>query len=194
MIRITGIGDPDRLEWMIRITGIRKSVEHPAPQGEPPADRSCRNARAASGRHLSARPGNARRQAPSRSPSRRDSRPADGLPLCGPDCLCAVRHAGPSPAGSASDPFDGGRLELSGVFPGSASFASRSAIRRSAASSRCHSARIRASFSAWLRWLRSGSGGTPAVRIDSTVTVSRNFSRPVNACSNYPSRRGVIGG
>jgi hypothetical protein len=39
-------------------------------------------------------------------------------------------------------PFDGGRLELFGVFGGSASFASSSAMRRSASSSRCHSARI----------------------------------------------------
>ena len=37
-------------------------------------------------------------------------------------------------------PFDGGRLELFGVFGGSASFASNSAMRRSASSSRCHSA------------------------------------------------------
>ena len=42
------------------------------------------------------------------------------------------------------------QARIVGVFGGSASFASNSAMRRSASSSRCHSARINVSFSAWL--------------------------------------------
>jgi hypothetical protein len=45
-------------------------------------------------------------------------------------------------------PWDGGRLELPGVFGGSLSFASSSATR-------AHNARIRASFSASVSLLRS---------------------------------------
>ncbi len=53
-------------------------------------------------------------------------------------------------------PFDGGRLELSGVFGGSPSAALSAAISRSIASSRSNSARISASFSASVSRLRSG--------------------------------------
>jgi len=45
-------------------------------------------------------------------------------------------------------PFDGGTLELSGVFGGRPSFASSSAIRATSASIRATSAAIKASFSA----------------------------------------------
>jgi len=56
---------------------------------------------------------------------------------------------------------------------GSPSLAS-SAVTRAVRLCTCaHSARIRASFSAWLRWLRSGSWVTPWFRIDSAVTVSK---------------------
>jgi hypothetical protein len=63
-------------------------------------------------------------------------------------------------------PFDGGTLELSGVCGGSPSLASSSSIRRSATSRRCHSARISAFVSTWLRRLRSGGADTP--RLEST--------------------------
>jgi len=91
-------------------------------------------------------------------------------------------------------PFNGGRLELSWVFDGSLRFASSAAICAVRPCTYVHSARIKASFSAWLRWLRSGSWGTPAFRLDSTVTVSSDFSRPVSGGLNYLSRCGVIGG
>src|SRR4249920_1027973 len=76
-------------------------------------------------------------------------------------------------------PFDGGRLELSGVFGGSPSFASSSATRAISAWTCVQSARINASFSAWLRLLRFGGWVTPLFRVDSTVTVSNTFSRAV---------------
>jgi hypothetical protein len=47
-------------------------------------------------------------------------------------------------------PFYCDMPDLSGVFPGSSRRAFSSAIRRSAASRRCHSARIRVFFSVWL--------------------------------------------
>jgi hypothetical protein len=37
VIRITGIGDRDRPEWLIRISGIRKMAP-PEPAADPPAD------------------------------------------------------------------------------------------------------------------------------------------------------------
>ena len=89
-------------------------------------------------------------------------------------------------------PFDGGRLELSGVFGGSASLASNSAMRRSAASSRCHSARISASFSAWLSWLRSGSAGTHSLnrrrrdRVNHHLAANRLSSRHTQVCEIKP--------
>ena len=51
-------------------------------------------------------------------------------------------------------PFDGGVLELSGVFGGSDSRASSATMRAVNAWTCAQSARIRASFSAWLRWRR----------------------------------------
>ena len=73
-------------------------------------------------------------------------------------------------------PFDGGRLELSGVFDGSPSLAS-SAITRAVRLCTCaHSARIKSRpFSASLRRLSSGSWVTSRFRIDSVVTVSNVF-------------------
>ena len=73
-------------------------------------------------------------------------------------------------------PFDGGRLELFGVFGGSASFASSSAMRRSASSSRCHSARINLSFSAWLSWVMSGSAGTKSLNRDRRDRVNHHLA------------------
>jgi hypothetical protein len=73
-------------------------------------------------------------------------------------------------------PFDGGRLELFGVFGGSASFASNSAMRRSASSSRCHSTRINVSFSAWLSWVMSGSAGTKSLNRDRRDRVNHHLA------------------
>ena len=88
---------------------------------------------------------------------------------------------GPPPLGLSRRlafwPFDGGRLELVGVFGGSLSFASSSAMRRSAAASRSNSALISASFSAWLSWLRSRSGGTSMLNRGARDRVNHILAR-----------------
>jgi hypothetical protein len=87
-------------------------------------------------------------------------------------------------------PFDSGRLELSGVFGGSPSLASSSAIRRSAVSSRWNSARISASFSASLSWLRSGRWGTPSLNRGDLDRVNDQFAG--GQIIAEPSRQGGV--
>ena len=118
----------------------RHNVPLGSPGGAPPAGQSCRNDRAIPDRHLSARIGNAAQaaafavtvssgwQLKGRPPPLRPR-----LPVRGPTRL-------PCSAWFGFCPFDGGRLELSGVFDGSPSLAS-SAITRAVRLCTCaHSA------------------------------------------------------
>jgi hypothetical protein len=73
-------------------------------------------------------------------------------------------------------PLDGGRLELSGVFGGWPSRASRSATRAVSACTCAQSAWIRASFSAWLSWSSGGSWVTESLNRIARDRVNRDFA------------------
>ncbi len=97
---------------------------------------------------------------PSAAADRRSSPPLQpGLRLRGPMRLVFSGRFG-------FRPLHSGRLEVSGVVPGSASRASGSAMRCPAGSSGCRNTRIRTSFRTWLRRPRSGSSS--ARRLQST--------------------------
>jgi len=85
-------------------------------------------------------------------------------------------------------PFEGGRLDLYGVSVGSFCLAPNSAVRYSAASRRCQSAKIRAFFSACLR---SGRGVTP--RSESSRMWSCRVFMTVQAVKNRPRGRHLTG-
>jgi len=79
-------------------------------------------------------------------------------------------------------PFDGGTLELSGVFGGRPSFASSSAIRATSASIRATSAAIKASFSG-----KSGGGVTQRLTHIAMSPQPKKYSpkhRPIFTPSN----------
>ncbi len=78
---------------------VRHSALPGSPKGARSAGRFCHTGRAALDRPLSARLGNAHKRPPSRSPFRRQCRPAGGHRLCDRGCLGVVRHAWLSPAG-----------------------------------------------------------------------------------------------
>jgi len=78
-------------------------------------------------------------------------------------------------------PFEGGTLELSGVFAGSFSFCSK-AVSRAVSDPTCsHNARIKASFCAWESVVKSGRGGTTIRRLN--PAPSTPSSPAVSACS-----------
>ncbi len=108
--------------------------------------------------------------------SHRGCGPAAGRHPSGPSYPSAGRGRFVFSAWLGFSPFDGDRLELFGVFGGSASFASNSAMRRSGSSSRCHSARINVSFSARLSWLTSGSAGTKSLNRDRRDRVNHRLA------------------
>ena len=103
---------------------------------------------------------------------------------CAPACGLRLPSLLPVAGAEAFCPLLGGVLELSGVLGGRPSLASSSATRAQSPSTRAKSARIRASFSAWLR---ESSGGSGAMR--SLTHIRRGCASPCGPSESIGRRR-----
>ncbi len=171
-----------------RLRRGRLHVPPGSPPAAPAAGRSCHSGRAAPGWSRRGMTGSARRPAPWRSPSRPDRAPKAGRRPCGRDCPGGAPCVCSGQVGWASALWTVAGRKLSGVLGGLLSLASSSARRCSAVCTRCHSASISASFSAWLSPERFGSGGTRSLNRVVRDRV-KHFLRAGRPAIPYPSRR-----